>query len=61
MKTVDLEKTCDEVCWDFLKDTLVNVRLPLGLVRALNCVSSSFMQVLWSETVTDVFYSTRVV
>lgn len=28
---VDLEKTCDGVCWDFLKDTLVNVRFGQSL------------------------------
>ncbi|KAJ8768812.1 hypothetical protein K2173_023716 [Erythroxylum novogranatense] len=47
---VDLEKAYDRVRWDFLQDTLIDVGLPLNLIRIIMiCVSTSSIQVLWNR------------
>lgn len=53
---VDLEKAYDRLRWDFIEDTLSNVGFPQPFIRVImECVSSSSMQLLWNEEVTDEF------
>ncbi|KAL4342202.1 hypothetical protein GQ457_08G025410 [Hibiscus cannabinus] len=53
---VDLEKAFGRICWDFLRETLLDVGFPPSLVRIImHCVSSSLVQVQWNGTLSPPF------
>ncbi|XP_050238477.2 uncharacterized protein LOC126687968 [Mercurialis annua] len=57
---VDLEKAFDCLNWDFIKDTLVDARLPNNLVTLImHCVSSSHMNLLWNGSISEEFKPSR--
>lgn len=46
---IDLEKAYDRLNWDFIKDTLVDIGLPMSLVTLIwHCISTSRMTILWN-------------
>ncbi|WCJ35671.1 DNAse I-like superfamily protein [Euphorbia peplus] len=57
---LDLEKAYDRISWSFLRDTLIEVGMPNGLVNVImECVTSSSLQVLWNGEKTEDFRPTR--
>lgn len=59
-KKVDLEKAYDRINWGFLKDTLNELGLnPHFVDLIMNCVSSTFMQVLWKGSAIETFKPSR--
>ena len=46
----DLEKAYDRLNWDFIRDTLAVVGLPVNLIEVIMwCVSSADMQLIWNK------------
>jgi len=57
---LDLEKAYDRLDWDFIQDTLHDMRLPQPLVDTImRCISTSSMRILWNGEPTDQFYPKR--
>ena len=57
---VDLEKAYDRLDWEFLEDTLLDIRLSrrfTSLIMA--CVTTCSMQILWNGSPTEKFKTTR--
>ncbi|CAL1383611.1 unnamed protein product [Linum trigynum] len=53
---IDLAKAYDRLEWDFLEDTLKDVRLPNSFISMImKCVSSTSFQVLWNGSETESF------
>jgi hypothetical protein len=50
---VDLEKAYDRLQWDFISDTLSEVKLPSNLVTLITkCIESTSINVLWNGNAT---------
>lgn len=57
---MDLEKAYDRVCWDFLRDTLLDAGLLGSLVGTIMCcVFSSSIQLLWNGNLSEEFVPSR--
>ena len=57
---VDLEKAYDMLRWEFIHETLIDVRLPSDLINVtMRCISSPSMQLLWNGEHTDSFLPSR--
>lgn len=57
---VDLEKAYDCLKWKFMKNTLYDAKMRQILINVIEqCVSSSYMQVLWNGSPTDHFDMSR--
>ena len=53
---VDLEKAYDRLSWNFIHKTLMELSLPLDLVRLImECLTSNCMNILWNSELTDDF------
>lgn len=57
---LDLEKAYDRLSWDFILDSLHDLRLPDHMVYLImKCISSMSMRVSWNGEVTKAFAPTR--
>ena len=46
---IDFEKACDRLKWSFIRDTLMEMQIPILLIEVIMmCVASSKMYVLWN-------------
>lgn len=55
---IDLEKAYDRLKWDFVKDTLVDIGMPLNIINVIwHCISSPSMKILWNGESMDTFPS----
>lgn len=53
---IDLEKAYDKLKWEFVHDTLTDIRIPSKLVEVVwHCISSPVMKILWNGESTDPF------
>ena len=47
---VDLEKAYDRLKWDFIRNTLMEMRIPQNLVDVIMmCITTCSMRILWNE------------
>ena len=45
---IDFEKAYDRLRWDFIRDTLHQMNLPILLINVImECITTSSLQVLW--------------
>lgn len=57
---IDFEKAYDRLRWSFIRDTLLQMNLPLLLINTImECVTSASLQVLWNGEPTEKFQPTR--
>ena len=57
---IEFEKAYDRIRWDFIKETLLMMQLPVKLVEViLSCVSTCSMSVLWNGTPLEPFRPTQ--
>lgn len=57
---VDLEKAYDRLKWDFIRNTLMEMRIPQNLVDVIMmCITTCSMRILWNGEATEAFYPTR--
>ena len=57
---LDLEKAHDRLRWDFIHDTLLQMKLSDTLVAVImNCISSSSLNILWNGVPTESFTPSR--
>lgn len=57
---VNLEKARDRIRWDFLKDTLLDIGLPVHFINIImNCISISSMQIIWKDKLIETFCPLR--
>lgn len=57
---IDFEKAYDPLRWKFIRDTLLQMNLPILLVDTImECVCSASMRVLWNGEPTDSFSPSR--
>jgi len=57
---LDLEKAYDRLRWDFIQDTLVEMRIPDSLVKAImSCVTSCTLNILWNGKPSETFQPSR--
>ena len=57
---IDFEKAYDRLKWDFIRDTLVEMNIPLRLLEIImECVSTVSFQVLWNGEKTEPFKPSR--
>lgn len=51
---MELEKVHDKIRWDFMRDSLICTKFPSNLVCVImHCISSSSLQLLWNEALTE--------
>ena len=57
---VDLEKAYDRLSWSFIRDTLIDARLPSDLIRIImQCIESPTLSVLWNGCASQSFVPSR--
>lgn len=57
---IDFEKAYDRLDWSFIRDTLLQMNIPLLLVNIImECVTTSSLKVLWNGEPSDSFKPTR--
>ena len=57
---LDLEKAYDRVRWDFIRDTLIRMKLPDSLIEVImSCVTTSSLSILWNGEPSESFKPTR--
>jgi len=57
---VDLEKACDRLNWDFIRETLVLAGIPRDMVALIMaCIETNSLSVLWNCIVADKFLPAR--
>lgn len=57
---VDLEKACDRLNWDFIRETLVLAGIPRDMVALIMaCIETNSPSVLWNCIVADKFLPAR--
>jgi len=57
---LDLEKADDRIRWDFIQETLAQMRLPDQLIKVMmHCVSSCSLNILWNGEPTETFQPSR--
>lgn len=57
---IDFEKAYDRLRWSFIRDTMLQMNLPLLLVNIImECVTTASLRVLWNGEPTDSFKPTR--
>lgn len=57
---VDLEKAYDKIHWDFIRDMLIDAKLPRMLEETImQCVSASSMQLIWNGILLKEFIPSR--
>ena len=57
---LDLEKAYDRMRWEFIQDTLLQMRLPSQLIAMImHCVSSCSLNILWNGEPSGAFQPTR--
>ena len=57
---LDLEKAYDRMRWEFIQDTLLQMRLPSQLIAVImHCVSSCSLNILWNGEPSGAFQPTR--
>ena len=57
---IDLEKAYDRLRWSFIRETLVEARLPQTMVDViLNCISLASFSILWHGERTEAFTPSR--
>lgn len=57
---IDMEKAYDRLRWDFIRDSLIDAKIPSILIRVImQCVTSSSLQVLWNGGFTEEFTPSR--
>ncbi|KAG5249134.1 non-LTR retroelement reverse transcriptase [Salix suchowensis] len=57
---VDLEKAYDRLSWSFIRDTLVDARLPIDLIKIImQCIESPTLSVLWNGCASQEFVPCR--
>ena len=57
---IDFEKAYDRLRWSFIRDTLLQMNLPLLLINVImECITTSSLQVLWNGEPTDSFAPSR--
>ena len=53
---IDIEKTYDKLSWSFIRDTLIDARLPSKMVRVImQCIESLTLSVLWNGCASQEF------
>lgn len=57
---IDFEKAYDRLDWSFIRDTLLQMNIPLLLVNIImECVTTASLKVLWNGEPSDSFKPTR--
>lgn len=57
---IDFEKAYDRLRWSFIRDSLIELRLPLHMVELVMwCITSARLQILWNGVPTEFFSPTR--
>jgi len=57
---LDLENAYDRLNWSFIRNTLLEMRLPQLMVDVIMlCITSCSMRILWNGEPTDCFHPTR--
>jgi len=57
---LDLEKAYDRLRWEFIRETLIDMKLPNHLVEiVMNCVTSSTLNIIWNGEPTEFFKPSR--
>lgn len=57
---IDFKKAYDRLRWTFIRDSLLEMRLPQGMVEIIKkCVTSPSLQILWNGEPTEKFFPSR--
>lgn len=57
---IDFEKAYDRLWWSFIKESLMELRLPIRMIELImQCVCSTNLQILWNGEPTDAFKPSR--
>jgi len=57
---LDLEKAYDRLNWSFIRNTLLELRLPQVMVDVIMlCITSCSMRILWNGEPTDCLHPSR--
>ena len=57
---LDLDKAYDKLNWNFIRNTLIDMRLPQVMVDVImRCITSCSMRILWNGEPTKCFHPTR--
>lgn len=57
---IDFEKAYDRLRWNFIQDTLLEIRFPQLLVEVImQCITTSSMKVLWNRDPIESFTASR--
>ena len=60
MIKIDFEKAYDRLRWSFIRDSLLELRLPLIMVEVVMCcIESTNLSILWNGEPMDAFRPTR--
>lgn len=56
---INFEKAYDRLWWSFIRESLLELRLPQHMVDiVINCVNSTKLQILWNSEPMEIFTPT---
>lgn len=57
---IDLENAYDRLRWEFIRDTLIRMQIPIRLAETImQCVDSAELQILWNRSPDESFKPSR--